>query len=691
MKAIRKHPLFWVLCLGLALMLSEAVNAQVPESQLVGNNPIEFTAGRLWWGTSTAANYAETAIPNVVSYPGYYQAPDHMDMIAPWIWINNQGRRVKINLTERSIVSFGGAAQPMVNNYNYNFVGPGGTNEAEQWGEGIFQTFKMDPASPADAMGAIQITTKTMVWSVPKYDDFVIHKIKIKHVDDVPFEDFYMCFPAQVQYNNGQLVNNAFKFKNDMQFDWDPERKIFIFYDDVQWPTTESSPISFNIFEPPGDVTGDGGDPGNITESGSLDRRLYEPEARAWGILNLTYNGQPEDPHYNILAAAESGTRTGNFAGRMSDDRVPARESGRLWAGQSWEQDLLAFSHDQERASWIDLWNDPSRPKDGSVDGNLFERSPMLYSYIGPYNFQPGDEIELIILYCFGEMDRNVSQRGGLEAAQRYQAEGIAALKQNWDSALELIANNYKLPADQYPPPLVGTQPFVEDGYPKLEAEPFADASTGSQGFNLTWQAVPDNYQDPGTGENDFAGYRIYRSEIHITGPWELLEDISASEAAAYKQGDKIVFQAETDPGIPLRFAVTSYDTHGLESGITAYTFFATEAPKAPSDDMTQIRVVPNPFRQRSGLLDAAQNNRLAFVNIPAKCTIRIYTLAGDLIKIIEHDGFGETTWGSQSDGNYLQTDFSESPAAGLYIYHVTSHVAGQEGQSHVGKFMIIR
>ena len=315
----------------------------------------------------------------------------------------------------------------------------------------------------------------------------------------------------------------------------------------------------------------------------------------------------------------------------------------------------------------------------------------MLYSYIGPYNFQPGDEIELIILYCFGEMDRNVSQRGGLEAAQRYQAEGIAALKQNWDSALELIANDYKLPADQYPPPLVGTQPFVEDGYPKLEAEPFADASTGTQGFTLAWQAVPDNYQDPGTGENDFAGYRVYRSEIHITGPWELLEDISASEAAAYKQGDKIVYQAETDPGIPFRFAVTSYDRHGLESGITAYTFFATEAPKAPSDDMTQIRVVPNPFRQRSGLLDASQNNRLAFVNIPAKCTIRIYTLAGDLIKIIEHDGFGETTWGSQADGNYLQTDFSESPAAGLYIYHVTSHVAGQEGQSHVGKFMIIR
>ncbi|MDP6038957.1 MAG: hypothetical protein QGG64_10430, partial [Candidatus Latescibacteria bacterium] len=507
----------------------------------------------------------------------------------------------------------------------------------------------------------------------------------------VPLEDFYMNFPAQVQYNNGQLVNNAFKFKNDMQFDWDPDREIFIFYDDVQWPTTQTSPVGFDIYQSPGDVVGDAGDPGNITEAGSLDRRLYEPEARAFGIVNLTVNGASEKPHYNILAAAESGSRTGNFAGRMSDGRVPARESGRLWAGQGWEQDLQAFSHDQERANWIDLWNDPSRPKDGSVDGNLFERSPMLYAYIGPYTLQPDDEIELTIIYCFGEMDRNVSQRGGLVAAQRYQSEGIAALKQNWDAALSLIASDFQLPADQYPPPLPGTQPFVDDGYAKLEAIPFADASTSSQGFDLSWQAVPDNYQDPGTGENDFAGYRVYRSEVHITGPWELLADISAAEAASLKQGDKIVFKAETDSGIPFRFGVTTYDTHGLESGLTAYTFFADEAPKAPSDDMTQIRVVPNPFRQRSGLLDASQNNRLAFVNIPAKCTIRIYTLAGDLVKIVEHDGFGETTWGSQDVNNYLQTDFSESPAAGLYIYHVTSHVSGREGESHVGKFMIIR
>ena len=172
--------------IGLMLLLSGLVSGQADESTLVGNSAIEFTAGRLWWGTSAAANYAETAIPNVLSYPGYYQAPDHMDMIAPWIWVTKEsyGTPVKLNLTERSIVSYGGAVQPMSNNYNYNFVGPGGTAEAEQWGEGIFQTFRLDPADASRPLGAMQITTKTMAWTVPKYDDFIIHKIKIEHVDD---------------------------------------------------------------------------------------------------------------------------------------------------------------------------------------------------------------------------------------------------------------------------------------------------------------------------------------------------------------------------------------------------------------------------------------------------------------------------------------------------------------------------
>ena len=692
MISFRAHFLLGTLCL--VLLLPGNGNAQlpteaVPEGQLIANTSFPITVGRLWWATSCAANYAETYVPNVISYPGYYEAPDHMDMIAPFIMFLNQGTNAYINLEERNIGTYGGAQVPFAQHNNYNFAGDGGINEAEQWGEGVFQTFIMQSQAPDQPQGAVLITTKSMAWSVPEYDDFVIHKVKMKNVDNVPFTDFYYNMPAQVRY--GQIVSGRYRFLNDMEYQWDPDREVFLFYDDVQWLRGEAAPVGFDIYQSPGNTTGDAGDPGNITQAGSLDRRLYQPEVRGWGIENLTYNGMPvpEKVHYNILAGPEASSNSGR--GAISDNTIPAREWGQLRGGSNLDRRQTALSHDQERANWRDLWNDPSRPKDGTVDGSLFERSPLLYSYVGPFDMQPGDEIEFIAIYCFGEMDRNISQLGGLAATQVFQEQGIAAFKANYDAAMELIANDFKLPEDAYPPPTVGTQPFINDGEPKLEVVAFADAEAGTQGFDLTWRAVPDSYRDQGTGADDFAGYRVYRSEIHITGPWVRVDDISRSEAEAFRSGDNIVYRSEADPGIPYRYGVSSYDTQGLESGMTAYSFFAQEAPRAPSNDMAKIRVVPNPFRQRSGFLDVSQNNRLAFVNIPAKCTIRIYTLAGDLIKIIEHDAFGETAWGSQSDGNYLQTDFSESPAAGLYIYHVTSHVAGQEGQSHVGKFMIIR
>ncbi len=689
---IRAHILLWTLCM--ILLLPGKGSAQlptnaVPEGQLVPNSSFPITVGRLWYGTSCGANYAETYIPNVMSYPGYYEAPDQIDMIAPFIMFVNQGENAYINLEERNIGSYGGAQIPFTLHNNYNFAGDGGINEAEQWGEGVFQTFKQQSTAPDLPQGAVLITTKSMAWSVPKYDDFVIHKIKLKNVDDVPFTDFYYNMPAQVQY--GELENNIFKFLNDMEYQWDPDREVFMFYDDVQWLRGEAAPTAFDIYQPPGNTTGDAGDPGNITEAGSLDRRLYDPEVRGWGVENLTYNGMPvpDKVHYNILSAVE--VLNNSNRGRNSDITIPPHEFGLLRGGGSLEQRQRALSHDQERANWRDLWNDPSRPKDGSVDGSLFERSPMLYSYIGPFDLQPGDEIEWIAIYCFGEMDRNISQLGGLNATQVFQEQGIAAFKANYDAALELIANDFKLPKDAYPPPTVGTPPFVIDGEPKLEVEPFADAASRSQGVDLTWQAVPDSYRDPGTGEDDFAGYRVYQSQIHITGPWVLVEDLTKAEAEAFRSGDKIAYRFTAEAGIPYRYGVTSYDTHGLESGLTAYSFFAIEAPRAPSNDFAAIRVVPNPFRQRSGFLDASQNNRLAFVNIPAQCTIRIYTMAGDLVKTIHHDAFGEATWGSQSTGTYLRTDFSAIPAAGVYIYHLTSHVAGHEGESHIGKFVILR
>ena len=101
---------------------------------------------------------------------------------------------------------------------------------------------------------------------------------------------------------------------------------------------------------------------------------------------------------------------------------------------------------------------------------------------------------------------------------------------------------------------------------------------------------------------------------------------------------------------------------------------------------------MPNPFRQVSGFAETAENKRLAFVNIPAQCTIRIYTLALDLVKTLEHtSGGGVETWGSQVGKDYMLTDFAQNVQPGIYIYHIESHVSGHEGETSVGKFAIIK
>jgi hypothetical protein len=146
-----------------------------------------------------------------------------------------------------------------------------------------------------------------------------------------------------------------------------------------------------------------------------------------------------------------------------------------------------------------------------------------------------------------------------------------------------------------------------------------------------------------------------------------------------------------TKANVPFRWAVTTVDNDGNESGVTAYSFYSTTAPIAPSNTMEEILVVPNPYRQVSGFPDRAEEKRLAFVNVPSKCTIRIYTFAGDLVKEIEHDGFGLETWGSVEQENYMLTEFNQNVAPGVYLFHVTNHTSGHEGEEYTGKFTIIK
>ena len=105
------------------------------------------------------------------------------------------------------------------------------------------------------------------------------------------------------------------------------------------------------------------------------------------------------------------------------------------------------------------------------------------------------------------------------------------------------------------------------------------------------------------------------------------------------------------------------------------------------------VKVVPNPYLVSNEWQTSFRLRRLKFINLPSDCYIRIFTLNGELIKILHHQHTetltGLTTVPNNAGGDEWWDLLSENRqliASGVYIFHVQSDVGEQ-----VGKFVVIR
>jgi len=128
-----------------------------------------------------------------------------------------------------------------------------------------------------------------------------------------------------------------------------------------------------------------------------------------------------------------------------------------------------------------------------------------------------------------------------------------------------------------------------------------------------------------------------------------------------------------------------------------------------PEDaDISKVKVVPNPYIASSYLDLSPNNRRVEFTNLPSRCTIRIYSLGGNLVNVLNHIGANRQGWGDYTDWDKLSDNqpreftgydnhsgtepwnlrnrFGQTVASGLYFYHVTD----QRGEEFTGKFYVI-
>ena len=96
--------------------------------------------------------------------------------------------------------------------------------------------------------------------------------------------------------------------------------------------------------------------------------------------------------------------------------------------------------------------------------------------------------------------------------------------------------------------------------------------------------------------------------------------------------------------------------------------------------DLSAIRVVPNPFIAANEITRGNGLQRILFTNLPPQATIRIYTISGNLVRVLEHaDGSGTEAWD-------VRTRFDLLVASGNYYFHVTT----PDGRTHLGRFAVV-
>jgi len=218
----------------------------------------------------------------------------------------------------------------------------------------------------------------------------------------------------------------------------------------------------------------------------------------------------------------------------------------------------------------------------------------------------------------------------------------------------------------------------------------------------------PEHHISRITDKPDFQGYRVYRfqGDTFTDDPYEL-----ATLIAEYDVIDGVGFDTGLPPldadgnrrfvdeglldGFPYWYSVVSFSAPDLDEGLPSFQsgfnensllIYPGSAPST-SDDPRSIGVYPNPYRAGS-LYDSRfgeeeLGRKIWFTGLPARCSIMVFNLGGDLVKTLHHDD--ETSGTEPWD---ILSEPVRAISSGLYIYAVEDL---SNGEIQRGKLVIIK
>ena len=262
---------------------------------------------------------------------------------------------------------------------------------------------------------------------------------------------------------------------------------------------------------------------------------------------------------------------------------------------------------------------------------------------------------------------------------------------------------------------------------------PLVKVVPSSEAVTIYWNNISESTFDiTSPYPNDFEGYRTYigtdPDTLARVGQYD--SAVAPGDTTGFNTGfgavklnppavlDGVTYQyAQKVTGLKNGYryycGVTAYDlgntaVSSIESGLSVINRVAAIPGPAPGEKPSQGPIVfPNPYRVEADWDQGrtVRDHYLWFTNLPERCTVRVYTLSGDIVYEKEFDGatyHGEGTRGLYNPAgglgapslsgttmawNMITTE-GQAIATGLYLFSVENRA---NGKTTIGKFLVVK
>jgi uncharacterized repeat protein (TIGR01451 family) len=349
-------------------------------------------------------------------------------------------------------------------------------------------------------------------------------------------------------------------------------------------------------------------------------------------------------------------------------------------------------------------------PGQGGLPRNDAERyAAMAGTYPGSAGSEPSDYVVLVSQGPYASLGPGESMLFDAAVVAADDAEGL----------FDAVSNVMDLH-----PTSTWIDPGAAPPAPDLRVTPLDHA------VRLEWDNRPEVLIGAGLSGPDgtrFAGYNVYKladwrrreSMLPPRENWSLLASVGPNaglgqiplsavtdssldyerilyEQRLYPRGRYRLTDTLVKNGFDYVYGITTVSevrsgsvlTGILESPLTVQFVDRVTPQAAARNAGGGVWVVPNPFRANAGwdrppVLGDALTRHIDFMGLPrAQSTIKIFTVSGDLVAVLDHDGTqgdGEAEWN-------LVSRNGQDVESGVYLFTVDSPLGHQ-----VGRFVIIR